>query len=175
VQIDTERLCILPFTLDLIDAAERNDPTMYERLRIVPDREWPEPDLKNALPVFRAEIAREGVTGFGPWIILGRQREIVGSAGFLGKPQDGVVEIGFGILLGKRRNGYCAEAISALINWGRGQPAVRRIIARCEKNNPASRHALAKIGFTLVREDGDLLEWVFAEKNVDSHLKGEGG
>ena len=44
----------------------------------------------------------------------------IGGIGFKGRPDDGCVEIGYGLAPSARGNGYAAEAVMALLDGGRG-------------------------------------------------------
>lgn len=159
MKLVTDRLVIIPHTLKLIEAAVQNDPEKYRELSIIPHPEWPEPDLREALPFFEDLIRRDGVTGFGSWIALTKQNEIVGGLGFLGQPADGTIEIGFGNIPSRRRQGYGIEATAALMNWAFQQPTVNKVIASCDTTNVGSRRILERLGFTMIRESGGLFQW----------------
>lgn len=123
MEIDTRRLRLIPFSEEIIQAAMGRDRERLAALGIVADEEWPEPDLVEALPHFRRLIRDHGLTGFNGWLVLDRRtREIVGSLGFIGEPDEkGSIEIGFGMVPGRRRQGYCEEAARALIGWAEGR------------------------------------------------------
>lgn len=159
--ITTKRLIIKPFTIDLINAALTQDKNVYKKIDIIPNKEWPEPDLQEAMDYFRTELLRNGVTGFGSWIILNEAKEIIGSIGFLGEPVNGVVEIGFGIIPSKRKNGFCEESIHALCNWAIKSTNVQTIIAHCNTENIASKNVLIKCGFLITNETNGLIEFEY--------------
>ncbi len=151
-KIITNRLLLIPFTTELIDAAIANDKIEMQNLGLLPTNEWPESDLIEALPFFRDLINANGINGFNSWLISEPTgREIIGSAGFIGNPDDnGNVEIGFGIVPSKRRNGYCSEAVSELIHWAFENDSVKAIIAHCNFDNEISEKVLIKCGFVKV-------------------------
>jgi RimJ/RimL family protein N-acetyltransferase len=161
VEIDTRRLRLIPFSEEIIQAAMGRDRERLAALGIVADEEWPEPDLVEALPHFRRLIRDHGLTGFNGWLVLDRRtREIVGSLGFIGEPDEkGSIEIGFGMVPGRRRQGYCEEAARALIGWAEGGPGVRWITARCGEDNGKSIGLLRKLGFREVGREDALIEW----------------
>lgn len=159
LRIEAERLVLYPFSSDLLHAAESGDVADYAALGITPSSEWPEPDLIDALPVFRSLVEESPADGFTPWIALDKEARIVGSAGFLGKPENGAVEIGFGIVPSERGRGLCTEAVDAIVRWAEGNRAVSILKARCEPENIASISVLEKSGFTRDGEAEGLLEW----------------
>ena len=124
----------------------------------MPSPEWPEPDLVEALPAFHA-LLEEDDDGFRPWIVLDKDRRIVGSAGFLGKSGDGAIEIGFGIVPSERGKGYCSEAVVALARWAGQRHCRATLMARCEPDNAASISVLKKSGFVLGGNAHGRLEW----------------
>lgn len=163
IRIETQRLIIETMSLSLIDAAEKRDYEMVRSLGYVAGAEWPSADFVEAIPVFREMIVTHGPSyGFGSWVIADRiTKEIVGGIGFLGGPDDsGAVEIGFGINSDRRRSGFCAESVEAMTGWVFSQAGVRRVKARCEKNNGGSIAVLRKTGFVSAGEDDGLLLWI---------------
>ena len=163
MQIVTQRLLLEPFSLQLIAAALSDRIESYADLGYIRSPEWPEPDLREALPVFLNLAAGEASQGYGGWIILLKQnREIVGSTGFVGMPDtSGSIEIGFGIVPSRRRCGYCFEAACALRDWGIGQQDVRRIVARCSEDNIESQKIIRKLGFTETGKADGFMEWEY--------------
>lgn len=149
--IETKRTKITTFTLELIDAALSGNTDNLSRLGYHGNGEWPEPDLAEALPVFRKLIVNNGINGFNSWLISDKNNGLIfGSIGFIGNPdENGGVEIGFGIVPGQRRKGYCLEALKALIEWAKACKALNYIKARCEPANEASKKILEKAGFTM--------------------------
>ena len=162
LHIETQRLIIETMSLSLIGAAEKRDYEMIRDLGYIAGFEWPSEDFVEAIPVFREMIVTHGSSyGFGSWIIANRiSKEIIGGIGFIGGPDEsGTVEIGFGINPDRRRSGFCAESIEAMIGWVNIQPGVNRVKAHCDKNNEGSIAVLTKTGFIAHGEDDGLLVW----------------
>lgn len=79
--------------------------------------------------------------------------EIVGNAGFKGAPDEtGEVEIGYGILTTRRREGLAVAAAGLLLDRAAREPAVASIRATIAPDNRASIGVITKAGF---RPDGD--------------------
>lgn len=161
MEIKTENLVIKTFGIELIDAAINKDYKKIIELGFYVNDDWPEPDLLDALPFFRDLLTENGENGFNSWLITDiHTSEILGSAGFIGEPDNnGTVEIGFGILPSYRRKGYCVQSVAELIKWAFNQNDVRKIIAKCETTNSASIAVLSKLGFTQSGREDELLVW----------------
>jgi RimJ/RimL family protein N-acetyltransferase len=91
--------------------------------------------------------------------------EIVANAGFHGPPdQAGMVEIGYSVVTGHRRQGLATEIAGALLRWASTQPAVATLRASTNPTNEASQRVLRHLGFTRIgdqTDDIDGLEWVW--------------
>ena len=161
MEIITGRLRIIPFTIEIIQSAMNQDGRRLVEMGIIPTDEWPEAVLLEALPYFNQQLLEYGVTGYNSWLILDRWTgAIIGSIGFINEPDEsGCVEIGFGILPSKRRNGYCEEAARVLIDWAAAQNKVRMITAQCHPNNEPSMRLLTKLGFQMTACDPSLASW----------------
>lgn len=155
---------MIPFTKDIIQAAIHQDKEKLSTLGIIPTNEWPEPDLIEALPYFNQQIIDNGITGYNSWLILDKHtNEIIGSLGFINEPDiNGSIEIGFGIIPSKRRQGYCEEAANALIQWVKNKQEVKIITAQCNEDNEKSKSLLKKIGFKEKCREDSLLKWELA-------------
>lgn len=160
MELITGRTILFPITVDIIDAIIKQT----QELKINEyhyNEEWPEADLREAFPVFRELLESNGTDGFNLWLIAEKEsRLIIGSAGYMGKPDnEGIIEIGFGIIPGKRGNGFCSESVRALLKWGLCRNGVHTIIARCEKSNTASQKTIARLGFKFIGTDDGLMKW----------------
>jgi RimJ/RimL family protein N-acetyltransferase len=76
----------------------------------------------------------------------------IGGIGFKGQPEDGCVEIGYGLAPSARGRGYAAEALVALVAIAAEQ-GVSRVIAETAPRNVPSQRTLIRAGFRLVSTD----------------------
>ena len=74
---------------------------------------------------------------------------MVGGIGFFGPPQDGEVEIGYGIVPSRQRRGYPTEAVQAMVADIFQMDGVQTVTAHVDLDNPASIRVLEKSGMTL--------------------------
>jgi [ribosomal protein S5]-alanine N-acetyltransferase len=164
MNIETARTLLTPMTEELITAVAARDIQGIESLGYSINDEWPEKDLKEALPVFKGLIKQNGVNGFGAWIIILKESGmVIGSTGFIGNPANGRIELGFGIIPSMRRKGYCYEAARAITTWGMQQERVCTIVAHCNDDNEESMHMLTRLGFTQVGRDKALISWEYSK------------
>lgn len=156
--LETNRLLLIPMTIDFIDALLSGDQRAYALFDIQPSEEWPSNDIFDVLPMIRESLLpKKEPNGFDAWIFIDKAgRNIVGDGGFKGDPnENGEIDIGYGIVPAQMRKGYAFEAASELIRWGFTNSNVKSITANCLNENEASEKLLEKLGFkkTKVVED----------------------
>jgi len=159
MKLITKRTVVFPIDIETMDAISNG--TLSRISEYYHNEEWPENDLKEAFPVFIELLKENGNDGFNIWLIVEKKsNQIIGSAGYIGRPDnEGIVEIGFGIIPSKRGKGFCYESVEALLKWGLSHDEVKNIIAQCDKSNIASRKTLEKLGFEYIGEKDNLLSW----------------
>jgi RimJ/RimL family protein N-acetyltransferase len=79
----------------------------------------------------------------------------IGGIGFKGRPDDGCVEIGYGLSPSARGHGYAAEALAVLLTIA-AEHGLSRVTADTTKDNIASQRTLENAGFTHTGANGDL-------------------
>ncbi|MFF0500023.1 GNAT family N-acetyltransferase [Nocardia aobensis] len=77
---------------------------------------------------------------------------VIGGIGLFWPPDDGQLEIGYGVVASRRDRGYASEATRALTEFALAAPEVRAVFANVELVNPASVRVLEKAGFDLASE-----------------------
>ena len=73
---------------------------------------------------------------------------MVASEGFLGLPQEGIIEVGYSVLPEFQRKGYGGEMAGALTGWALGQQGVERVTANAASDNVPSVRLLRRLGFS---------------------------
>jgi ribosomal-protein-alanine N-acetyltransferase len=151
--IVTRRLTLVPATLALARAELHDRPAFADLLGAVVPAAWPPETVVDALPLFLGwlEAAPDRIGWFG-WYALCRDTcasglVLVGGGGFLGPPEDGVVQMGYSVLPEFQRRGYATEMVRGLATWAFVQPDVTAIAAETEWANPASVRVLERAGF----------------------------
>lgn len=167
--IDTVRLQLTPYApahlLALIEGTERFDECFglpaAEGLRafIVSD---------DVSPAWLAQLRASSTPD--PWLhgyaVVDREsRSVVGNIGFKGPPNDeGVVEIGYGIVPGFQGRGYATEAVEAVVACVSSDSRITRVLAHTLPTPNASTRVLTKCGFEHTGEiedpeDGVVWRW----------------
>ena len=100
--------------------------------------------------------------------------EIIGSAGFHDFPdENGMIEIGFGIVPEKQRQGFGLELLHGMWREIAKHPDVRILRYTVSPENEASMHIIKKLEFNLVGEqidEEDGLELIY-ELTVEKYLE----
>ncbi len=161
-RIETGRLLLIAAPAELLRALAAGDTARAEGLlgAAIPAG-WPGADLAEILPAALERLVADPATiGYGVWAAVARApRTVVGSASFIAPPDDGTIELGYGIHPDHRGCGYATEAAAALIAWGLARPGVRRVIAECDEANAASVRVLEKAGMRLLHTRGGVMRW----------------
>ncbi|MBB4917112.1 GNAT family N-acetyltransferase [Streptosporangium saharense] len=85
--------------------------------------------------------------GYGHRLIVERESGlVVGSIGLFWPPNEGALEIGYGVVPSRRGRGYASEATRAMVEFALGLPGVHTVHADVEPSNPASVRVLEKAG-----------------------------
>jgi [ribosomal protein S5]-alanine N-acetyltransferase len=139
-----------------------------KRLKLIPCKEellTEDMDVGDHIHYYLHEIEMNpSLIGWGVWLVFRQEDEqFIGDIGFKGNPQDGVVEIGYGILKEAQNNGYATEAVEALINWAFSTRMVEKILAECLRDNIPSIRVLEKLSMMKTEEDEQMIYW---ERNL---------
>ena len=155
-RIVTERLVLEPLSRETARAIVDGAPD-----GLVRGGGWPHADTLDALRMV-AEYGSEA------WLVL-EDGVVVGDAGTHGPPDEaGDVEIGYGLAESVRGRRLSSEFVAALAETLLARPDVRRVVANdVLAANTASRRALERAGFRLVRET-DGLTWYALDERVDA-------
>ena len=152
----TPRLELVAATLELAQAEIDDLSALADLLKVSTPMSWPPPlNDEHSQRSFLATLqkAEPGAAGWGLWFCLRREpRELVGNAGFKGSPRNGFAEIGYSMLEAHQRNGYCTEAVRALIAWAFEHQGVQAVIAHTLPGLRPSIRVLEKCGFEFVGE-----------------------
>jgi RimJ/RimL family protein N-acetyltransferase len=161
-KIITNRLYLLPFTLEICKELLKGNNSILSLYDLKPSTNWPDQDMLETLPRIIINLQKVSEpTGFESWLIINKQnRSIIGDIGFKGEPNpEGVIDIGYGIIEQERQKGYASEAAKGLINWAFTQPYVKSISAQSLSSNIGSAKTLERLSFYKTGKKGNFLQW----------------
>jgi RimJ/RimL family protein N-acetyltransferase len=149
--VSTQRLTLIPFPADAIDALLAGDADRADRLTgaSFPRPLRPPPLMEQVLPLVRDQLrAAPATAGWWTWLAIDRQTgKVTGALGFGGPPDpDGGVMIGYATYPGAAHQGLATEATDALVRWALAQPGVTRVCASIPPDNVAARRVAEKVG-----------------------------
>lgn len=159
--IRTERLDLVPASLPELRASLEDRERLSHLLEATVPQSWPPPLLDSDALEWTVGRLRSGETEshWQMWWIILREaaaRTLIGSAGFKGPPTaDGSVEIGYGIVTDRHRQGYATETVRGLLDFAFSQPNVTRVIAETLPELEASRGVLDKTGFRFIGDGSE--------------------
>lgn len=159
VEILTERLRLVPMTVDAIDALISGDREALEAEvgAAFPEPLAPPPETGDVLELFREIASRE--TEWAPrFIVLREPPTVVGSGGAMPPDLEGRCIVGYGIYPQHEGNGYATEATLGLIAAHREHVDVATMVATIHPYNLASRRVAEKAGMRVTGEVMDPTE-----------------
>lgn len=162
--IHTERLILIPVTLEITRSLIAGSSEEVEKLGIKLDKNWPTKDTMDILPIINNSLEKDKLpSGFETWMIINKSNMLViGDIGFHGKPNEkGEVEVGYGLVEQERGKGFGFEALSAIMNWLDSQESAKIIKADCLIDNKPSARILEKVGMKETHRDNELIYWKF--------------
>ncbi len=167
--LETKRLKLLPFSLELKKATITEKARLAEILGVhVPDS-WPGTDMTEALPLFVEAMEKDSAGSVWDGIIIHKADQVaIGSIGFKGGPDEtGMVEIGYAIIPEYQGQGYVTEMAHRLITWAFQIQGIKVITAECLDDNIGSIRVLEKVGMRRLEAEGNMLKWEL-RKELDS-------
>lgn len=158
----TDRLELIPATVDLCRAEARGRDAIEQALRVRVPASWP-PAVFEPNDVERIRRALERDPGNHAWTlhyvvlrepVVGGRRELLGVAGYAGPPSaDGAVEVGYAIAEEHQRQGYATEAVRALVEGAFETSGVVVVTATTYAELQPSIGVLRKTGFSRIDSD----------------------
>ena len=159
--LETQRLKLLPFTLELKKATLAQRAMLAEMLEVeIPD-DWPGADVLEALPLFIEAMENDPAGLVWDGIILHKAEQVaIGGIGFHGGPDAaGMVEMGYNIIPAYEGQGYATEMARRVIGWAFHTPGIQVITAQCLEDNLGSIRVLEKVGMRRLAPEGNMLKW----------------
>jgi len=145
----TARLDIITCNSDLMNVLAHGVSELGFVLEVnIPDS-WPV--SPEAIPLFhemyRADTSLSGWLNY--FAVCRENLTMIGDCGYLGKPVNGNVEIGYSVIPEYRRKGFAFEMVSFLVYHAFSSGMVSKITAYTLKNNIPSIKVLENLNFIL--------------------------
>ena len=165
MMLETERLILIPLSLDQLKKAMENREGVALELGLNPKVNNLD---KNMMRVYNIKIQNierdpDNILFYTYWdIVLKSENMLIGQIGFKGIPNLlGQIEIGYGIEEGYRNKGFTTEALIKLMEWVFSQDIipVKYVTACTDKENIASQKVLLKAGMRITNEDDKYFFW----------------
>jgi RimJ/RimL family protein N-acetyltransferase len=157
---------LLPATVEHLVALQ-SDPTAFGRLigSAIPGG-WPQFPESIEFTLARLRDHPDETQWWMHFFVL-PDSTLIGSGGFVGPPQDGVVEFGYELAPEFRGHGLGIAAARAMIAKAAATGAVSMVIAHTLARENPSTGVLRRLGFTKTRElidaeDGPIWRWELA-------------
>lgn len=149
--LETERLRLIPATLELADADLHNRMEFSHQLGARVLDSWPPPLNDESSMKYTVDSLRKNpeAAGWAAWYWVAKKHKpvVVGQGGFKGVPSGGSVELGYSLLPEFQKKGYASEAVAALLAWAFAHEEVGRVVAETLPELTPSIRVLEKAGF----------------------------
>ena len=165
VEILTERLKLVPLTAEDIEKSLESLSSFYREKGYKNKQEH----LSNLMyKIYNIKLVNiendpDNYLFYTYWLIIKREtNQIIGRIGFKNIPDEqGEIEIGYGISIDFRSNGYMTEALNAMLKWGFKQKLlpINKIVAKTKTDNIPSQKVLEKAGFDFKYEEDEFMCW----------------
>ncbi|HUC80547.1 MAG TPA: GNAT family N-acetyltransferase [Flavisolibacter sp.] len=170
----TERLVLIPFTINICTNILNNDYSDLELLHLKKGKGWPDEDVLDTLPRIVNNLNKvEYPTGYESWMIIKNDTlEVIGDLGFKGfNPKEENIDLGYGLIKEERGKGYAVEAVREIIQWAFSTKIVKQITASCSTGNKPSINLLNKFNFIQDRIENEMICWRLDIENYKSQTK----
>ncbi len=165
IELDTERLILIPLTAENLRLLIDNPKKMEQSLSIIESNRFLSSDLKQAMEIRLSKLLsdEENYIWYTNWLIVSKDQNCsVGGVMLKGLPnENGEVVIGYYTLPEYQGNGYMTETINNMKNWLLNQADVMYVIADTDKDNIPSHKVLEKCGAKIYKETDELYFWRF--------------
>ncbi|UOK59459.1 GNAT family N-acetyltransferase [Bacillus sp. OVS6] len=168
IEIVTDRLLIIPCSLDIAKSLVFHRKELESRSPIGIPVTWPSIAVKGMLPLYIERLERnEKEYGWGLWlIILYHEKRIVGDLFIQGMPDEhGCVELCYNIHEVDDEESLTYEAIDAVIEWLTSEKSVKQISMECIDHNKKSIRLFEKLGMICTKKEDVFLSWELKRKH----------
>ncbi len=163
--VETARLYIIPLTTEALDLYLQAGNRFEEAFALARTNRVVAPEVQKmvravTLPNMQNATA-DNYLFYTFWLVVEKSsRTVVAELGFKGEPNSkGEVEIGYGTMPKRQREGFMTEAVAGIIDWARKRADVHSILAETDQENSASIKVLRRNGFAQCDKKENMLWW----------------
>jgi ribosomal-protein-alanine N-acetyltransferase len=150
----TTRLELIAATAETVSLELRNVVQFATALGVPVPASWPPPLNDEGSQRWYLEMLQRpaSAVGWALWYLIRREptRELVGVAGFKGRPVNGSCEIGYSLLPSFQGNGYATEASRELIRWAFSHRDVEQVTSETLRDLLDSIRVMEKCGMRFI-------------------------
>ncbi|UGB32539.1 GNAT family N-acetyltransferase [Metabacillus sp. B2-18] len=162
IEILTNRLMIVPCSLDIAKSLVFHRKELDKRSPIEIPKSWPSSYVRGFLPFYIESLEKkEKESECGLWmIIMYEDKKIIGDILLQGNPsKEGKVHLCYHVEDKTLDETIAYEAVDAFIDWLTYQMSVKKVVMECEKNDKHSIRLFEKLGFICKEKEGQFLMW----------------
>lgn len=156
--LETERLLLIPFDIDVIDALLESDAVFLHKYGYINDGgEFvnPSPDYLYKCKKRLIEHPEDYPVAVDYLIIVKELKTVIGSIDFKYLPKNGVSEIGYGMNPKYEGHGYMSEAVELILKFGK-ENGISKVVADTKPSNIKSQNVLKRNGFIFDKTEGEM-------------------
>lgn len=171
IEILTNRLMIIPCSLDIAKSIVFHRKELDVRSPIVFPYNWPSALVKSFLPYYIECLeTKEKENDCGLWlIILYEEKKIIGDIVMQGKPhKEGKIELIYHVEENGLDETIAFEAVDAFIDWLTYQKSVKKIVMECDVKQVDSIRLYDKLGLICTKKEGSFLQWEIQKRDLNS-------
>jgi len=162
IEIFTDRLLIVPCSLDIAKSLVFHRSELEKRSPIIIPKCWPSPLTTGILPLYIENVEKDETEyGWGLWLIIDyAEKQIIGDLYLQGKPdKNGTVNINFNMIRDLQDTSLTYEAVDAMIEWVITQTEAEKVITECSDNNFQDIKLFERLGMRCTKKEGQFLLW----------------
>ncbi|MDQ0227046.1 GNAT family N-acetyltransferase [Metabacillus niabensis] len=170
IEILTNRLMLIPCSLDIAKSLVFHRKELEQRSPIEFPLNWPSPYVKGFLPYYIECLEKEDEESYecGLWLIIKfEEKKIIGDILMQGKPnKEGIVELSYHVDELFNDESIAYEAVDAFIDWLTYHKSVKKVIMECSIAQNQAIRLYNRLGMICSKKDGEILVWEIQKKDL---------
>lgn len=155
--------------LDLAKSVILHREKLEERSPLALPNDWPSTQLKSLLPYYIEMLEKNAAKrSLQIWLMIAPEiRTVIGSIRLKQVADDAsTIDLGYETVYSYRRQGYCFEAVQAVVRYVFLDKRIKKITAECDERNIGSIKILEKLGMRCVNKEVSFLMWELKKESI---------